>query len=126
MTESTDKDFPRAFGKSVDNFLERYGNLIYKMIIEKIKIHSDLDLDVEEIFNDFFLFIRNRNFKKLRQFRGESQQTTYLVKIFRNFFIDKYRKPNRPVNLNIEEIKGLSDIPLNYYNGLLKSKLINL
>ncbi|MGA1868345.1 MAG: RNA polymerase sigma factor [bacterium] len=86
----SDEKFPKEFGSSPDDFLERYGALIYKILCEHTSEHPGFE--IEDLFNDFFIHIAENNFTRLRSFRGVSMPTTYLGRILRNFICDQYRK----------------------------------
>lgn len=90
MENFQERIFPKEFGTSVDDFLQRYKSLIYKIIYERTR--EDSRFDAEDLFHEFFLHLAEDNFRRLRSFRGESQPTTYLGKILRNFLCDQYKK----------------------------------
>lgn len=90
MENSQERTLPKEFGTSVDDFLQRYKSLIYKIIYERTR--EDSRFDAEDLFHEFFLHLAEDNFRRLRSFRGESQPTTYLGKILRNFLCDQYKK----------------------------------
>ena len=105
MTSET--TFPKDFGKSPEDFLQRYARLIYKAIYENTI--NDPRLDLEDVFNDFFIHISKDNFRKLRLYTGKCRPTTYLGKILRNFILDKKRKKSLTTS-SLEEIGERSDI----------------
>jgi len=109
-------NFPSEFGASPEDFLRQYESLIYKIIYEQIRENSKLE--AEDLFQEFFIHIAENNFRRLRNFRGNSKPITYLGKILRNFLLDQYRKKGAKVSLDsldeMEEKKGksLPDISL--------------
>jgi RNA polymerase sigma factor (sigma-70 family) len=90
MDDSQGSKFPQKFGTGPEDFLQRYESLIYKILYEQI-LH-DPRFEVEDLFNDFFIHIAEDNFRRLRSFRGDSQPTTYLGRVLRNFLCDQFRK----------------------------------
>lgn len=104
MSTSFDKKFPSEFGLSPDDFLQRYGSLIYKIIYERTG--EDPRFETEDLFHDFFIHIAANNFRRLRCFRKGSRPTTYLGRVLRNFICDQYRKKGLK-----ESISRLEDMP---------------
>ena len=89
--EAVTQQFPKEFGGTPDLFLQQYERLIYKVIIKE-KIRINLKCDLEDLFQDFFIHIADRNYKRLQQYKGKSLASTYLVTILRHFLYHKKRK----------------------------------
>jgi len=90
MDDLPGSKFPQEFGTCPEDFLQHYEPLIYKILYEQ-SLH-DPRFEVEDLFNDFFIHIAEDNFRRLRSFRGDSQPTTYLGRVLRNFLCDQFRK----------------------------------
>ncbi|MFH1002431.1 MAG: sigma-70 family RNA polymerase sigma factor [bacterium] len=128
MNESLEPKFPIEFGESIDDFLKKYAPLIYKIIYERTKEYSIFE--TEDLFNDFFIYIVDDNYRRLRCFRGESQPVTYLGKILRNFLCDQYRKKENKIQLNsldgiTEGIKETMPAYVTFPQDTLTGELIN-
>ena len=107
MNASLDNKFPSGFGLSPDDFLQRYGSLIYKVIYERTR--EDPRFETEDLFHDFFIHIAENNFRRLRCFRKGSRPTTYLGRVLRNFICDQYRKKDLKKSMG-----SLDDMPEAY------------
>ncbi|MGA1865642.1 MAG: RNA polymerase sigma factor [bacterium] len=109
MSIHSDTTFPEDFGKSPDDFLQTYARLIYKIIYENTV--NDPRLEIEDVFNDFFIHISRDNFKKLRQYTGKCKTTTYIGKVLRNFILDQKKKKGFTTS-SLEEIGDSVDISI--------------
>jgi RNA polymerase sigma factor (sigma-70 family) len=106
MEKSQEITFPREFGTSADDFLQRYESLIYKIIYERTR--NDPGFEAEDLFHEFFLNLAENNFRRLRSFRGESQPTTYLGRVLRNFLCDRYRERRR-IDTSSDSLEELTE-----------------
>ncbi len=107
MNDYLTTEFPKDFGDSPADFLKRYEHLIYKILREKAGNNPDLDL--EDMFCDFFIHISEKNFKRLRQYKGRSKPITYIGKILRNFICDQYRKVSAKKRVSVISLEEISE-----------------
>ena len=113
MQIAPQSSFPIEFGQSIDEFLEQYERLIYKIILEKLKPYTELE--PEEIFSAFFIHISENNFKRLRQFKGQCKPATFLVTLLRNFIFDLFRKTRvRASSGSLEELEEEKSIAVSF------------
>ena len=92
-----------------DGFVDRYSRLIYNYIYSIFKIrgvHYSLNI-VNDLFQEFFLFLIKDNFRKLRQFKGKNNASlaSWLRIITINFCLD-YLKKDKKLDLSLEEELG--------------------
>ena len=59
-----DTDFPKHFGKSPDDFLQKYTPLIYKTILYYKNIYKH-NIDPQDLFQEFFIHIEKNYYEKL-------------------------------------------------------------
>lgn len=115
MNNSIDDGFPEDFGESAEDFLKKFSHLIYKIIHNKTR--NNLELETEDLFNDFFIHISENNFKRLRQYKGKSTPGWYIASICRNFINDKFRekkpkiKPRFTLTAQFFEILKANNLP---------------
>ena len=108
--------FPKKFGGTPNGFLKKYGRLIYKIIYEKTRYI--LVLEIEELFNGFFIHISENYYKRLWQYRGECEPQSYLTKILRHFIATEIKKiiihinREKPIDeVNVPPEQNREDVP---------------
>ncbi|MGA1866949.1 MAG: RNA polymerase sigma factor [bacterium] len=93
--------------KAWDQFVEKYGNIIYSYINRTLKrYHYSFQNDeIEEIFDRIFVALLDRDCRRLRNFRGENERSfvAYLREISFHLTIDFLREQKSFVDL--EEIQ---------------------
>ncbi len=73
-----------------DAFVVRYTRLVYTAIQRTLRRYK-YDLiydDIEDLHNDVFVLLMEDNYKKLRQYRGDSKVSTWIYTIAVNFTIN--------------------------------------
>lgn len=96
-----------------DEFLKRYSRLIYSYIYHGLKLKGKdlVDSDeVENLFQEIFVFLTQDNFKKLRTFKAKNgcSLASWLRVVVVNYTIDYLRKKKNLVSLEEEDETGLS------------------
>ncbi|MCM8800396.1 MAG: sigma-70 family RNA polymerase sigma factor [Candidatus Omnitrophica bacterium] len=96
-----------------DEFLKRYSRLIYSYIYNVLKLKGKSLADseeVENIFQEIFVFLTQDNFKKLRTFKAKNgcSLASWLRVVVINYTIDYLRKKRNLVSLEEENEQGLS------------------
>ena len=98
MERNPRERFPPLFGSTPDDFLKRFGRLIYSIIQRKCKEerviispegkYIKVRLEPENIFNGFIAHIAKNDYKVLENYKGihGAAPQTYLVKVL-NWFI---------------------------------------
>jgi len=82
--------------KAWDEFIQRFSGLIYSYILSVFKSktpHHFKTNNIEDAFQDFFIYIRKNNCKKLRTFQGKNGCTlaSWLRQVVINFSLDYIR-----------------------------------
>lgn len=79
-----------------DSFVEKYNRLIYNYILKTLKRYNYkiLNDEADEIFSRIFLALLEKDCRRLRNFRGQNEQSfcAYIREISFNFSIDFLRK----------------------------------
>lgn len=84
-----------------------------------------LDLDVDDLINDFYLYLQENNWEKLRTFRFESKLQTWINLVASRYLLKKYYKDLKEKarkGTQIDEIQSFIDNDQN--NKLVKTELI--
>lgn len=77
-----------------ESFVSRYGRLIYSVVYETLRRHGQSTADdrVDDLFNDVFLALYDRGFKKLRQWSGRCSLASWIRLIAASTTIDQLRR----------------------------------
>ncbi|MGA1824554.1 MAG: hypothetical protein ACMUIP_07790 [bacterium] len=107
------KEFPKdkGFGDSEEDFIKKYGRLIYKIIIDKTTCRTiyknPYDIyEVEDWFLDILIHLFEDNYKRLKNFRGGAKPGVYIARIIMRFINSKIRR--RPL-ASQQEPEGIWD-----------------
>jgi len=99
----------RCLGKerrAWDEFIQRFSGLIYSYILGVFRSRTSYHFkanNIEDAFQDFFIYIRKNNCKKLRTFQGRNGCTlaSWLRQVVINFSLDYIR--GFRVNLSLDQ-----------------------
>ncbi|HNX65703.1 MAG TPA: sigma-70 family RNA polymerase sigma factor [Bacteroidales bacterium] len=69
---------------------------------------KELDLDINDLINDFYIFLHEDNWEKLRSFRFESKLTTWINLVATRYLLKKYSKELKEIPLKGTPIEGIS------------------
>jgi len=111
-------------------FIKEYSRLIYSYIngILRIRGVSFSQDNVNDLFQDFFLHLRQDNFKKLRSYKGKNgcSFASWLRQVAINFTISYLRRQRQDLSIDedVDEEKSLQDL-LADSNPLIRDVLLN-
>jgi len=95
-----------------DKFVEQYSRLVYRYIhnIVGAKGHSFAQSHAQDIFQEFFCFLINDDFKKLRSFKAKNGASlaSWLRQVTINFTFDYLRKLKPELSLDQETAEGVT------------------
>ncbi len=77
--------------KAWEDFVEKYSKIVYSICVKYARNYDER----MEMFLFIFKKIREKNFKKLKAFKGKAKFSTYLYKISLNLCIDFLRKKKK-------------------------------
>lgn len=87
-----------------DEFVDRYSNYIYNYIIYTLRRYNYFfrDDEIEEIFNNVYLILLDKNCKSLKNFHGQNERSflAYLRTISFNTSIDYLRAMSHSVDFD--------------------------
>ena len=91
---------------SAQFFFDKFERIIYSKIIRSVS--SD---DKDDTFNNFFIHLAGRNYRRITQWSGKAALPTYIVGILNNFLIDqsRVRAPQIDSNATSEFIESVAD-----------------
>ena len=103
----SDRDLVDAIGRgdklAIECFFGKYSRLIYAQIHKRIKPD-----DVEEIFQDFFMYIAKNDYRAICSWKKQCRLTTWLYTILNNFIAGHIKKQQRNPGL-VELDENMSD-----------------
>jgi RNA polymerase sigma factor (sigma-70 family) len=85
----------------------------------------DLVLDVDDLINDFYIYLQENNWEKLRYFRFESKLQTWINLVASRYLLKKYDKELKENSIKgtpIEDIKTFSDEDI--HNKIVRVELL--
>jgi RNA polymerase sigma factor (sigma-70 family) len=104
------KGSTRAWEELVDQYSRLVYSLFYSLLRQRNASSVPAD-EVDELFHEFFLFLRQDNYKKLKTFQGKNNATpTWLRQVAIHFTIDYLRRSHPLVSL--DAVDGDDDLPL--------------
>jgi len=87
---------------------------------------KDLELDVDELVNDFYIFLHENNWEKLRSFRFESKLQTWINVVAARFLTKKYASELKECTLRMTPIDGLPSFTDNDHDSrLIRTELMD-
>jgi RNA polymerase sigma-70 factor (ECF subfamily) len=96
-----------------NDFIAKYSHLIYNYIYSALKIKGAKDPEqdnVNDLFQEIFLLLRNDNFQKLKTFKAKNgcSLASWLRQVVVNFTVDYLRRAKAAVSLDEEGEDGFS------------------
>lgn len=113
--------FPPLFGKTPDDFLKRFGRLIYAIIHkrgkeERLFVTTEgkyirIRLEPESVFNGFIAHIAKNDYKVLWNYKGVHGATpqTYLVSVLNWFILAEYKREQTRSMREMNDEDAVSD-----------------
>ena len=90
----SDRDLVDAIDRrdklAIEYFFDKYSRLFYSQIHKRIEYQ-----DVDEIFQEFFVYISNKNFRVICNWHGDCKLTTWICIVLHNFISRYIRKQQR-------------------------------
>ena len=84
-----------------------------------------LDLCVDDLINDFYLYLHENNWEKLRSFRFESKLQTWINLVASRFFLKKYGKDLKENARKGSQINGFQSlIDIDQHDKKVRAELI--
>ncbi|MGA1863607.1 MAG: sigma-70 family RNA polymerase sigma factor [bacterium] len=112
--------FPNAFGESPDDFLERYGKLIYtiihkrcrekRLLITQEREYLWIKLEPEDIFQGIIAHLAKDNYRVFNNYRriNGAQPQTYLARILHRFISAEFKKEIKKHNRELIDDEVIS------------------
>ena len=84
-----------------------------------------LDLDVNDLISDFYLFLQENNWEKLRTFRFESKLQTWVNLVASRYLLKKYEMELKENSMKGTPIEGIASfIDETHYCSVVRAELL--